>query len=155
MESPTWISHKPTAAKIRVWLGKAPLLGRNEEAWKCQPDYQKQELIQPYDGCVSGEQREEQVEKAGAEAEEAGRPLSSQNAPSAPAAEERAEPPHRSADVSSAPSSAAEPSDPWCSPTFHPRSPSLAETFCQAWYGRGPQSADGQEASAVSNMILS
>ncbi|KAK5608099.1 hypothetical protein CRENBAI_004402 [Crenichthys baileyi] len=79
MESSTYIRQKPTAAKvglqsgamsspppetgtkinlfpsykIRVWLMKAPLLGRNEEAWKSQPDYPKQELIQPYDGCIS------------------------------------------------------------------------------------------------------
>ncbi|MEQ2289856.1 hypothetical protein AMECASPLE_037493 [Ameca splendens] len=38
------------------------------------------------------------------------------HSPSAPAVVERAEPRDRTADVSSPPPSAAEPSDPWCSP---------------------------------------
>ncbi|MED6269954.1 hypothetical protein CHARACLAT_004804 [Characodon lateralis] len=52
------------------------------------------------------------------------------HAPSAPATVERAEPPDRTADVSSPAPSAAEPIDPWRSPAYCLRRPCLAETFC-------------------------
>ncbi|KAK5614872.1 hypothetical protein CRENBAI_010629 [Crenichthys baileyi] len=54
-------------------------------------------------------------------------------------AENGTEPPH-------APSSVAEPSNPWRSPAYHSRGPILVETFCQDLCNGGPRNADEQAA---------
>ncbi|KAK5613341.1 hypothetical protein CRENBAI_023515 [Crenichthys baileyi] len=85
----------------------------------------------------------DQSAQPGAQAENGAEPL---HIPSAPAAEERAEPPGRSADVSSPPPSAAGTIGPWRSPTYCPRVPLLADSFCYGLCYGGTQNADKQAA---------